>query len=423
MSAPTHASENVHYLVAHLFRHKAGQVIATLTRIFGIAHLDLAEDVTQEALLRALRHWPLRGIPQNPGGWILQCARNLALDALRREARLRNKSEEIARQLERELQPSAQSSEHALNGDQLGMMFVCCHPELSQEAQIALILKTLCGFSVAEIARAFLSPEATLAQRLVRAKRRLRELNVSCDLPEPAELQARLDTVLAALYLLFNEGYNAHAGEDLIRAELCAEAARLAQLLTEHAPGNKPKVHALLALMLLQASRLPARTNEEGGLLVLAQQDRARWDQSMIQAGHYHLQLAAQAQELTEYHLLAGIASCHASAPSFEATDWKRILGYYDTLVRMNHSPVLALNRAVALAQVEGPQAGIAALESIRDLPAMKSYYLMPATLAELHAQLGNRKQARACYQEALALAGTEPERKFLLRKIAGCEA
>ena len=417
------SDNNVHHLVDHLFRHKAGQVIATLTRIFGVEHLDLVEDVTQEALLRALRHWPYRGVPQNPGGWILQCARNLAIDALRREASFRGKAEAIARQLEQELGAAEEREAETLQSDQLRMMFVCCHPELAQDAQVALILKTLCGFSVEEIARAFLTTEPTLAQRLVRAKRKLREIGVACELPAPSALHARLDSVLAALYLLFNEGYNAHLGEDLIRAELCAEAIRLCALLAEHAVGNKPRVHALLALMLLQASRLPARTNDDGHVLVLAEQDRSRWDQSLIQRGLAHLQRAAHSAELSEYHVLAGIASCHATASHYDATNWSSILRYYDVLVTMNHSPVIALNRAVALAKVEGPQAGIAALEKIRDLPPMQSYYLMPATLAEFHLRLGQHAQALACYQQALALTGTEPERQFLLQKIAECSA
>lgn len=415
--------DNIHHLVDHLFRRKAGQVIATLTRIFGVEHLDLAEDVTQEALLRALRHWPYRGVPQNPGGWILQCARNLAIDALRREASFRGKSEEIARQLEQELRAEEEREAHALQSDQLRLMFVCCHPELALEAQVALILKTLCGFSVEEIARAFIATESTLAQRLVRAKRKLRELSVACDLPEASALHARLDAVLAALYLLFNEGYNAHVGEDLIRADLCGEAIRLTMILVEHHLGNKPKVHALLALMLLQASRLPARTDDNGNLLVLAQQDRALWDQNLIQRGLHHLQQAARDEELSEYHVLAGIAMCHATAPDYEATNWKSILKFYDLLVTMNHSPVIALNRAVALAKVEGMQSGIAALEKIRHLPPMKSYYLMPATLAEFHLRLGQREHAAACYQQALELAGTEPERQFLMKKIAACTA
>ncbi len=416
------SAHNVHQLVDHLFRHKAGQVIATLTRIFGIEHLDLVEDVTQEALLRALRHWPYRGVPQNPGGWILQCARNLAIDALRREASFRGKTEEIARQLEHELSAQDEQEAETIQSDQLRMMFVCCHSELSQEAQIALILKTLCGFSVEEIARAFLTTETTLAQRLVRAKRKLREIGVTSELPEAAALHARLDSVLAALYLLFNEGYTAHLGEDLIRTELCAEAIRLCRILAEHAWGNKPRVHALLALMLLQASRLPARTNDDGHVLVLAQQDRKLWDQTLIQRGLLHMQRAAQSEELSEYHVLAGIASCHATASNYEATNWESILRFYDMLLTMNHSPVIALNRAVALSKIEGPQAGIAALEKIRNLPPMKSYYLMPATLAEFHLRLGNREQALLCYQQALALTGTEPERLFLMKKIEACQ-
>jgi RNA polymerase sigma-70 factor (ECF subfamily) len=354
----------------------------------------------------------------------LHAAKNLAIDVLRRQALFRDKEAEITRQLEEDMGTGAPDDLHdnELKDDQLRMMFACCHPVLSREAQVALTLKTLCGFDVTEIARAFLIEEPTIAQRLVRAKRRLREERISFKVPEAAELAARLEAVLEVLYLLFNEGYNAHVGEDLIRHDLCDEAIRLTALLADHPVGNRPKVHALLALMLLQASRLPARVDTGGNLLLLSEQDRSLWDQALIQRGLYHLSQAGQGDELTEYHLQAGIAACHAMSPSYESTDWKCILSFYDTLVSMNHSPVVALNRAVALAMLEGPETGIEALEKIKSLPPMKSYYLFPATLAEFYAQMGNRQRAAECYRQALALAGTEPERRFLLKKREECE-
>jgi RNA polymerase sigma-70 factor (ECF subfamily) len=419
------SSTQVDRLVEHLFRHQAGRIVTTLTKILGVDHLELAEDVVQETLLKALRHWPFSGAPQNPAGWILQTAKNSAIDVLRRAAIFRGKEEQIRLQIERELNSDEddKSGGSDFKSDQLRMMFVCCHPGLAREAQVALTLKTLSGFSVAEIARAFLAEEATVAQRLVRAKRKLREEMVGVlQVPEGRELRERLGAVLEVLYLLFNEGYNAHLGEDLIREDLCFEALRLTELLAEHPLGNRPKVHALLAIMWFQASRLPGRVDREGNVLLLSEQDRTKWDQNMIHRGFYHLEQAGHGTELTEYHLEAGIASCHALAPGYAETDWRLILSYYDQLAAMNHSPVVALNRAVALAMVEGPEAGILALEKISNLPPMKSYYLFPATLAEFHVQMRDFAKAAASYRQALALAGTDPERRFLSRKLKEAE-
>ena len=422
----THAAAPAHMqqLVDHLFRHQAGRITATLTKILGVDHLELAEDVVQEALLKALRHWPFHGVPQNPAGWILQTAKNLAIDTLRREAVFRGKEERIRLQLEQDLSGADEDAagEAECKNDQLRMMFACCHPGLAREAQVALTLKILSGFSVAEIARAFLTEEATIAQRLVRAKRKLREEKAILQVPEDRALRERLDAVLEALYLLFSAGYNAHVGEDLIRQDLCFEALRLTELLAEQTPGNLPKVHALLALMWLQAARLPGRVNAEGNLLLLAEQDRAQWNRDMIQRGFFHLARAGRGEELTGYHLEAGIASCHALAPSYAATDWRMILSYYDQLTAMNHSPVVALNRAVALAMVSGPEAGVLALEKIRNLPPLKSYYLFPATLAEFYVQMKEKEKAANHYRQALELVGSEPERRFLMRRLAACE-
>jgi RNA polymerase sigma-70 factor (ECF subfamily) len=301
------------------------------------------------------------------------------------------------------------------------MMFTCCHPCLSREVQVALTLKTLCGLSVPEIAKAFLAEDATIAQRLVRAKRKIRDEKIPFEMPATRELAPRLDAVLEVLYLLFNEGYNAHEGENLVRQDLCAEAIRLTSLLVEHPLGDKPKVHAMLALMLLQASRLPARVDVEGNLLLLAEQDRPRWDGNLIQLGFHHLDKAAQGDELTEYHLQAGIAACHAIAPSYAATNWQQILSYYDELISLTRSPIVALNRAVALAMLNGVDAGIKELENLSNLPAMQSYYLLPATLADFYLQTGERQKAAEYYHQALALASTEPERRFLLRKLKEC--
>lgn len=422
--ASSNGAADVPKLVDHLFRHKSGEVVSTLTRVFGPEHLDLAEDVVQETLLKALQQWPFRGVPENPGGWILQTARNHALDILRRQGRFRNKAQQLAERIRVEADHETGEAvflESEVRDDQLRMMFTCCHPALSREARVALTLKILGGFSVPEITRAFLAEEATIAQRLVRAKRKIREARIPFEVPAGEALVPRLDSVLEVLYLLFNEGYSAHEGEALVRHELCAEAVRLTGLLVEHPAGDQPKVHALLALMLLQASRLPARTDAEGNLLLLSEQDRSLWDRTAIQRGMAHLRRAAAGTELSTYHLEAGIAAAHAMAPTYESTDWRRILSYYDDLYALNPSPVVALNRAVALSMVRGPEAGIEAVEGLRGSPAMRGYYLLPATLAEFHSRLGQPREAARYYEEALRQVRTEPERRFLLRKLAAC--
>ncbi|MGI8858066.1 MAG: RNA polymerase sigma factor [Thermomicrobiales bacterium] len=413
-------------LVDHLCRHQAGQVVATLTRIFGPQHLDLAEDVVQETLMTALRQWSYRGIPENPAGWMMTVARNRALDILRRERRFRDlRAALVAAPESSGDDPTAHAdlSDDVLRDDLLRMMFICCHPAISREAQVALTLKTLGGFGVSEIARAFLTPEATIAQRLVRAKRTIRSLCIPYAVPDAADLPARLDAVLDVLYLLFNEGYSAHQGDALVRRDLCAEAIRLTSVLVAHPAGDRPKVHALLALMLLHAARLPARTDAAGDFLPLETQDRARWDTAMMHAGLDALSRSACGDELTTYHLQAGIAACHALAPTYAATDWPRILAQYDDLLALAPSPVVALNRAVALAMMHGPSAGLAALDDVRALPGMANYALLHATIAEFRQQLDETAAAIAAYDAALALILTEPERRFLLRKRAACIA
>src|SRR6266704_4686131 len=298
--------EGVSQLVEHLFRHESAKMVATLTRIFGIEHLNLAEDVVQEALGRALQTWPYRGIPENPSAWIMRASRNLALDVIRREKVFRGKEAEIARLIEagRSSTPQAVSfSEDEIADDRLRMMFVCCHPVIPPEAQVALALKTLCGFSVTEISRAFLTTEAAIAKRLTRAKQRIEEARVPFEIPTGDEMARRLDRVLHSLYLLFNEGYKASSGDKLVREELCHEAIRLASLLAEHPAGNRPKTHALLALMLLNTARISTRQDGEGNLLRLNEQNRTQWDQSMIARGMFHLTRSADGDEISEYHL------------------------------------------------------------------------------------------------------------------------
>ncbi|MGH7953293.1 MAG: RNA polymerase sigma factor [Limisphaerales bacterium] len=452
--------QEVPQAVEHLFRHESAKMVATLTRIFGIEHLQLAEDVVQETLARALQTWPFYGVPKNPAAWIMRASRNLALDVVRREKNFRDKEAEIVRHLEVEATPSSPFrdggvaatetifSEEEIADGRLRMMFVCCHPQIPADAQVALALKTLCGFGVTEIARAFLTTDAAIAKRLTRAKQKIAEAKIPFEIPTGAELSQRLDGVLQSLYLLFNEGYKASAGDKLIREDIYAEAIRLTDLLAKHPAGNRPKTHALLALMLLNAARTPARVDDEGNLLRLREQDRSKWNQPMIARGMFHLAQSARVEatprrfreqreslqrpavfgdegvaatglaEISEYHLQAGIAACHCAAKDYASTDWEKILALYDRMLTFDDSPVVALNRAVALAELRGPQAGIDAVNSIPDLKSLESYYLFHAVMGDFEWQLNRLPIAAAHFQRALQLAEMPSEKKFLEKRL-----
>jgi len=422
---PAPAPGEVTQVVEHFFRHEAGKMVSTLTRIFGIEHMNRAEDVVQETLARALQTWPYYGIPKNPSAWVTQVAKNLALDLIRRDKVFRTKESQITHLMEQisaDAGDDAGPGESGISDDRLRMMFTCCHPLIAQEMQVALALKTLCGFSAQEIARAFLTSEAAIAKRLTRAKQRIREAGIAFEIPSGEELNQRLDGVLQTLYLLFNEGYKASGGEQLIRAELCDEAIRLASLLAEHSAGNQPRAHALLALMLLNGARLSARLDADGNILRLEEQDRSRWDQPMIARGMYHLVQSTDGDEISEYHLQAGIAACHCAAPDFESTDWPRILSLYDRLTSLDDSPVAALNRAVAVAAVHGPKAGIEAIGKIRKREQLDSYYLLYATLGEFEARLDHHRAAADYFRRALELVTIESEQVFLTKKLRALE-
>ena len=413
----------VSQLAEHLFRHEAGKLVSVLTSIFGTERLQLAEDVVQEALLRALQTWPYYGVPKNPAAWITQTAKNMALDVLRREKTFRGKEAAIIATVEQEPAASELASfDHEIKDERLRMMFVCCHPLIPQEAQVALALKTLCGFSSAEIARAFLSGEAAIEKRLVRARQRIREARIAFEIPAADELARRLDAVLQTLYLLFNEGYKASSGDKLVRQELCDEAIRLTTLLVEHPCGDYPKTHALLALMLLNAARFSTRVDEEGNILRLKEQDRSAWSRPMIARGMFHLSRAASGEELSVYHLQAGIVACHCAAADYESTDWQQILSLYDQLMELDDSAVIALNRAVAVAQVHGPAAGIQAVEKIKNCSTLESYYLYYAVLAEFESRLKNFKTAAEHLRKAMQLTELKSEYSFLSKRLAECE-
>ena len=403
---------DVGVLIDHLFRHRAGQMVSTLTRIFGPEHLPLAEEVVQESLITALTQWSFHGVPENPAGWLFRVARNKALDQIRRQKSFEDKAADIRESLSRV---------DDATDDTLAMMFMCCHPAIPEESRIALTLKTVGGFSVEEIARAFLTQKATIAQRLVRAKRLIRETQIPMEMPSGSDLPERLASLLKVIYLMFNEGHSAHEGDALVRAELCLEAIRLSTLFAEHPSTRRPAVHALLALMLLQAARLPARIDGAGEITLLAEQDRSRWDHAMIARGMLHLDASASGDSITTYHVEAAIAACHAAAPTFGETDWPRIVSLYDELLAMQPSPVAALNRAVAIAMAEGPRAGIDAIESIASRNSLRDYPLLYSTLGELWLQSGDRTRAAAEFERALALPSTMPEKRFLLRKLEAC--
>ncbi|MBL8173789.1 MAG: sigma-70 family RNA polymerase sigma factor [Bryobacterales bacterium] len=405
-------SQPVTEILDHLFRRQSGRMVAVLTSILGSRNLSLAEEVVQDSLLRALELWPFQGVPDQPQAWLLRVARNLAHDRLRREASLASKIPELERRL------NASAAEAPPVDEHLAMMFLCCYPSLPAQARLCLTLKLAAGFSVAEIGRALLLREDAVAQRIVRAKKQIREENIPIAMPEAGVLPDRLDSVLEALYLMFNEGYSASSGESLLRRVLCDEAIYLTSLLVANPQTALPRVHALLALQYLHAARLDARTDASGDLVLLEDQDRVRWDHHAIALGFRHLDLSAAGDEISAYHIQAAIAAEHAKGQA----DWHAIVALYDQLCQLQSSPVVRLNRAVAVARRDGPQAGLAAIETIALDPALARYYLLPAVKAALHMETGDTLQAAALYMDALGCPCNAAERRFLERRLAGLQ-
>jgi RNA polymerase sigma-70 factor (ECF subfamily) len=414
-------------LVEHLFRHQAGRIVARLTRILGPAHIALAEETVQDALVRALQSWPYNGVPDNPAGWLFRVAHNLAIDAIRRGKSFGDKTEAIVADIVRSVDRGAGVSgpptidvEEQLRDEELRMIFMCCHPELPRDASVALSLKTIGGFNVREIARAFLADEPAIAQRLVRAKRQIRDRNLTLDMPSGADLAGRLDAVLDVLYFTFNEGYAAREGADLIRTDLCFEALRLGRLVAG-ATIAAPRVHALVALMAFQAARLPARVDAAGDLVLLEHQDRGRWDDRLIALGFHHFDRSMAGDQVSEYHVQAAIAATHARALDPQSLDWPLILQLYDQLLAINGSPIVALNRAVAIAKVRGPAEALAAIAPLERDPKLREYHLLLAVRGQLLLELDRTKEAADAFHSALACACTEPERRFLQRQLDRC--
>ncbi|WP_437520394.1 DUF6596 domain-containing protein [Sorangium sp. So ce726] len=408
-----------------VFRREAGRMLATLTRLFGVHNLALAEDVVQDALCRALEVWNFQGVPENPAAWLMATAKHRALDVLRRERTARTFAPELARLIEGEqaLAPAVDElfGAAAIRDDQLRMMFSCCHPRLPEEAQVALVLHILCGFSVNEVAGAFLATGAAIEKRISRAKKVLAGSMRLFDLTDD-EFSSRLSAVRRVLYLLFNEGYHGACAKEAVRIELCREAMRLAALLLEHPLSSTPATHALAALMCLHAARLPARVDASGNLIPLVDQDRSRWDRQLLSEGQRLHDLSATGPELTEYHVEAEIAAVHASAARAEDTRWGAVVSLYDTLMAIRPSPVVALNRAIAVAQHEGPERGIEEIDAIEGRDRLAAYPFYFAARGELELRRGRREIAREHFRAALALARNAMERRFFEQRLRACD-
>ena len=407
-------------LVENLFRHESGRMLAALVRILGVHNFDLAEDVVQETLLRALDGWRYGRIPANPAAWLMLTARNGALDVVRRERSARR----FAPLLDSEwtLVPTLDELflDSEIRDDQLRMMFSCCHPRLAPEVQVALILKILCGFGTAEIARAFLTEPGTVEKRLTRGKQALRESGTLYEIRSDQAILERLDAVLATLYLLFNEGYHGSGAELPIREELCSEAMRLLAMLVEQRAAAQPRAVALLALMCFHAARLRARLDDAGSLVLLEAQERGRWDAGLIRRGVELLERAAEGEELSEFHLEAAIAAKHCLAPRYEETDWRGIVDLYELLLGVKPTPIVALNRAIAIGQLNGPTVGLAALQAIPQA-GLEGYPFFAAAMGEMQRRSGRNDEAAKHYRTALAQARSPAEAEVFRQRLASC--
>ena len=413
------STEQIRELLDSLYRVDSGRILATLIRLLG--DFDLAEEAMHEAFAAALGLWPKSGVPGNPRPWLISTASFKAIDALRRRARFDASQDELVRYLEVQSSSAKRSNEEdsfedGLEDDRLRLIFTCCHPSLAPEARVALTLREVCGLTTEEIAKAFLITPRTLAQRIVRAKAKIRETPIPYEVPTPQELPERLGAVLQVIYLVFNEGYSAAAGAEVTRAELTGEAIRLGRLLTELRP--EPEVIGLLSLMLLQESRHAARTSPTGELILLENQDRSLWNREQIAEGVALLAKALKSRRFGSYTLQAAIAAVHAEAESVAVTDWRQIVALYDRLLRIQPSPVVQLNRAVAIAMRDGPEAGLTHIDALLEHGELANYYLAHSARADMYRRLGRTSEARSSYEKALALTQQEPERQFLQERI-----
>jgi RNA polymerase sigma-70 factor, ECF subfamily len=420
---PQPVPEQLSRTIETLYRSESGRVLATLVRLLG--DLDLAEESMHEAFAAALECWTLAGIPDKPRPWLISTARFKAIDAMRRRARFDGAQRDLVAHMESRAHDASgkdeETGDEEIEDDRLRLIFTCCHPALPAEGQVALTLREICGLTTEEIARAFLVTPATLAQRIVRAKAKIRETPIPYEVPTPEELPERLAAVLQVIYLVFNEGYSAAAGAEVTRAELTGEAIRLGRLLTELQPEPQvpnPEIMGLLALMLLQESRRAARTSPAGELILLENQDRSLWNREQIAEGVALLEKALKSRRFGPYTLQAAIAAVHAEAESVAATDWRQIVAIYDQLVRIQPSPVVHLNRAVAIAMRDGPEAGLTHIDAVLEHGELANYYLAHSARADMYRRLGRTAEARSAYEKALALSQQEPERQFLQERI-----
>ena len=399
-----------------IYRTESRRVLATLIRLLG--DFDLAEEALHDAFATAVERWPEEGIPANPRAWLVSTGRFKSIDRVRRRARFDAKLIEVTERLATNMMPPPDLDDDQVEDDRLRLIFTCCHPALAPDAQIALTLREVCGLTTEEIARAFLTPAPTLAQRIVRAKTKIRDARIPYQVPPLSELHERLDAVLHVIYLVFNEGYSASSGASLTRHDLSAEAIRLGRLLVELLP--EPEATGLLALMLLHDARRSARSSSDGELLLLEEQDRSLWNRGQIEEGRRLVEQALSSKPLGRYVIQAAIAAVHAESPNAPATDWRQIVGLYDVLLRIEPTPVVELNRAVAVAMADGPAAGLVLIDEILAREELTEYYLAHSARADLCRRLGRRADAIASYERALELTKQEPERRFLERRLAG---
>ncbi len=405
--------ENNVHLIDQLFRTEYGKLVSTLTRLFGTAHIQLAEDVVQDALIAALDKWSVEGIPKNPSAWLMQVAKRKALNELKRNQMMLGHELGIANSQNDLDQIGTVFMPNEIEDSQLRMIFTCCHPALNTESQIALTLKTLCGFGIQEVANALLSSKSTINKRLFRAKEALRKMNAPFTIPSGAELNSRLQSVTTTLYLLFNEGYNASSGDNIIQKEFCLEALRLCKLLEKRFTKN-PEIRALLALMCFHVSRFDARLDTQGGIIIFEEQDRSLWNKKLIQKGMQYLQASMNETKLTSYHLEAGIAGQHCIAESFEKTDWKSIYANYQLLEKLKPSPIIRLNLAIIQSKLTGLESSLALLGDLESSDVLNNYHLLPATQGIFLLKLGQEELGKSYLQKALKMATSKRERDYI---------
>ena len=415
-------TKNINQLVDHLFRHESGKMIAVLSRLLGLQNIEVAQDIVQDTLLQAMNTWGYKVVPDNPSAWLYRVAKNKAIDFLRREKRFHAITPEYSYLLQSEYTLASTVNELFLENEiqdsQLRMIFACCHPSIAEESQVALILKTLCGLNVNEIAKAFLTTDETIAKRIYRAKEKIKTEKIELEVPQNNELSLRVDTVLKSLYLLFNEGYKSSNPDKLIREDLCEEAMRLCLLITQNSLTSFPRSKALLALMCFQASRFDARLDDKNNIILLKHQDRSKWNRSLMSKGFELMEESTEPFEVSTYHLEAAIASQHASARSFEQTDWKSIYHLYEMLYQLQPNPVVAMNKAIASSYAVSKQNALKELQQIKGLEDHHIYY---TSIAEVYFDLDNKAEAKKFFKKALELTSSSYEQQLLISKISSC--